>query len=106
MSGKRLSAAGLASTMRPSEAHTTTPSPIARMTAFSSAARACSDWARRWRRTWTSIRSLMSRAIATMACDPSDSDTGWSATSTEIGRPVAGWTSVITVADRRRPAAI
>ena len=77
-SGKRRSPAGFVSVIVPSAAQTTTASPIARMTALSSAARACSAWARRWSRTWTSIRSRTSRAMATMARE------------LPAGRPLAG----------------
>ena len=81
----------------PSAAHTMTPSPIARMTALSSAARECSDWARRWSRTWTSIRSRMSRAMATIADVPSGSSTRWITSSTEIVGPCAVLSSVMIV---------
>ena len=56
----------------------------------SSAARACSACARRWSRTWTSIRSRTSRAIATMARELPGRSTAWRTTSTAVGRPWAG----------------
>ena len=81
----------------PSAAHTTTASPIARMTAFSSAARACSAWASRWRRTWTSIRSPMSRAIATRAEPPAADVIGWMTISTVVASPSGRWMSTIAL---------
>ena len=81
----------------PSAPHTMTASPIARMTALSSAALECSDWARRWSRTWTSIRSRMSRAMATIADVPSGSSTRWITSSTEIVVPFAVLSSVMIV---------
>ena len=87
-SGKICSPAGLVNVIVPSAAHTTTASPIARMTAFSSAARACSAWASRWRRTWTSIRSPMSRAIATSAEPPLADAIGWMTISTVVDSTV------------------
>ena len=89
----------------PSAAHTTTPSPIARMTALSSAALACSAWARRWRRTWTSIRSLMSRATATIPRRPPGRSTGRRTTSPVVVRPSAPGNSTRTVAASRSPVA-
>ena len=65
-SGKTSSAAGLARMIRPSRSQTTTPSPIARITALSSAARACSASASRRSACSVAIRSRRSRATARM----------------------------------------
>ena len=61
-----------------------TPSPIARMTALSSAARACSASASRLSRPWTSRRSRTSRAIATIVGASPGSSTRWRSTSAGI----------------------
>ena len=102
-SGKICSPAGLDNVIVPSAAQTTTASPIARMTALSSAARACSAWASRWRRTWTSIRSPMSRAIATSAEPPLADAIGWMTISTVVDRPSGRWMSTIARRDVLRP---